>query len=125
MLLVALIAALAGLGFTIDQIAHPPAGAFALPLGFARPVTANSFAHALASAAGVGETLAAAGVAQPPLGERLRGAAQRLRISAALPAVSRAPDIPSVAGQDDGIIVCKERNSHVGDPIWHYQAVSR
>jgi hypothetical protein len=53
-----LIAAVAGLGFAIDQIAHPPPVVSPLPENIpVRPPAAN-LPHLLGSTAGVGETVA-------------------------------------------------------------------
>jgi hypothetical protein len=55
---VALIAAVAGLGFAIDQIADPPGAGFSLPSAFAHRLPASFAQHVFGSASGSGEGVA-------------------------------------------------------------------
>jgi hypothetical protein len=50
--LVAMLAAVAGLGFAVDQIADPPGAGFSLPSGFAHGLPASFAQHVLGSACG-------------------------------------------------------------------------
>jgi hypothetical protein len=89
LLLLALIGSLAGLGFAIDQIAHPPADASVLPLGFIRPPRAKFVPHVFATTAGTGETLAAVALVAVVIGLTV---ALTSRLTEAL---AFAPDSPS------------------------------